>query len=334
MTRGQVREICLSIFRDLPEVDRLIEVVDHAGVDARFLCFPPSYYLQQRTFEERNKDYQEQACQLGEQAVRACLDGTGIELSEIDHIIFITTTGLATPSIDALLAHRMGLRSTILRTPLFGIGCAGGVVGLARAAALADSKPGQRIIVLSVELCGQTLQLGDMSKSNLIGAALFGDGAAAALVTSDDVGGQGAKVLGSASYLLPESLKVMGWRFHGGGLELRLQNDVPELVMRELGGLVSGFLGQSGVALDDVEHFILHPGGAKVLSAYQVALGVTSGQVYRSREFLRHHGNLSSASILFVLKSVLDEDKPEAGDLGLALALGPGFAAEQLLVRW
>src|SRR5262245_3277889 len=197
LTREEVRAACSAIFRGLEGLDRLLDVVDHAGVDRRHLCFPPEYYLQPKSFEERNLDYQEQACRLGAEALRACLEPVGLDPADIDHLIFVTTTGLATPSIDALLAHRTKMRSDVRRTPLFGVGCAGGVVGLARAAAFAQERPGQRVVVLSVELCGQTLQLQDVSKSNLIGAALFGDGAAAALVTSDDLGHPGARVLDS-----------------------------------------------------------------------------------------------------------------------------------------
>jgi alkylresorcinol/alkylpyrone synthase len=329
----EVREACFAIFRDLPGLERLIEVVDHAGVEQRHMCFPPVYYLERRSFEDRNLDYQQQACRLGAEAIRACLDPLGLEPADIDHLIFVTTTGLSTPSVDALLAHRMKMRPDVRRTPLFGVGCAGGVVGLARAAALADETPGQRVVVLSVELCGQTLQLQDVSKSNLVGAALFGDGAAAALVTGDGSGLAGARVLASASHLFPGSEKVMGWRFHAGGLELQLQRDVPGLASRELPPLVHGLLQREGLQIGEIAHFILHPGGAKVLSAYESALEIPPERVRPSREFLRRYGNLSSASVLFILRSIF-EGAPQAGERGLMLALGPGFAAEQLLLEW
>jgi alkylresorcinol/alkylpyrone synthase len=334
LTREDVRDACLAIFRDLPGLDRLIEIVENAGVERRHVCFPATYYLEPRGFEERNLDYQAQACSLGAEAIQACLEPTGLEPADIDHLIFVTTTGLATPSIDALLAHRMKMRSDVRRTPLFGVGCAGGVVGLARAAEWADLRPGRRVVVLSVELCAQTLQLRDVSKTNLVGAALFGDGAAAALVVSDDLGFPGARVTGAASHLFPDSERVMGWRFHAGGLELRLERGVPDLVRRELLPLVRGLLEPIGLGVEDLDHFILHPGGAKVLAAYGTALELPESKMQHSREFLRDHGNLSSASVLFILASVFGRAKPVEDDTGLMMALGPGFAAEQLVLRW
>jgi alkylresorcinol/alkylpyrone synthase len=334
LTREEVRQTCLEIFRDLPDLERLIEVVDHAGVERRHLCFPPMYYLQPRDFEERNLDYQAQACLLGEEAIRGCLEPAGLDPTDIDHLIFVTTTGLATPSIDALLAHRMKMRPELRRTPIFGVGCAGGVVGLARAATAAEERPGQRVVLLSVELCGQTLQLQDVSRSNLVGAALFGDGAAAVLVTSGGRSQFGARVVRSASHLFPDSAGVMGWRFHSGGLELRLQQDVPGLVRRELPPLVQMLLEPEGLEIGDIDHYVFHPGGAKVLAAYRTCLGIREEKMEPARRFLHSFGNLSSASVLFILKSIFEEATPREGDLGLMLALGPGFAAEQLLLRW
>lgn len=332
--RSDVKDICRQVFHEMPDLERLLEIVDRAGVDERHICFPPWYYLEARSFEQRNLDYQEQACILGEKAVRSCLDAAGLEPRDVDHVVFVTTTGLATPSVDALLAHRMGLRPDVRRTPLFGVGCAGGVAGLARAADFVEARGSQKVVVLSVELCAQTLQLQDVSKSALVGAALFGDGAAAALVTSDELEMGGPRIEASRSHLFPDSERVMGWRFHGGGMELRLQQDVPALVSRALAPLVHGFVEDCGWKLEDLTHLVLHPGGAKVLTAYAGALGLAEPRLAGSREFLRLHGNLSSASVLFIYKSMLETEKPVAGDLGLMVALGPGFAAEQLLLRW
>ncbi len=307
--------------------DRLLAVFRTSGVDTRYFAFPPEYYLNGHSFARRNRDYIEQAVLLGERAVREALVKAGLTPRDVDHFFFVTTTGLATPSVDTLLAHRLGMRPQVTRNPLFGIGCAGGAAAIARAAAVLRSRPGERAVVLSVELCGQTFRHGDRSAENYVGAALFGDGAAAAVI---DDSHQGPEIVAWQSDLFPGTEDVMGWDFVDDGLKLVLTKKVPHVVAREVAPAIDRFLETQGVSRRDVRHFILHPGGRRILETYRAALGVDADGLRPSRECLRTVGNLSSAAVLFVLASI--EARPD--DLGLIAAVGPGFAVEQVLLRW
>lgn len=306
---------------------RLLDAFDTSGVEARHLAFPPDYYLQERGFAERNRDWVRKALELGETCAQGALALAGCEAPDIDHFFLVTTTGLATPSVDALLAPRLGLRPDVERNPLFGIGCAGGAAALGRAARTLRHRPGRRALVLSVELCGQTFRKSDRSSANYVGAALFGDGAAAAVLD----GGPGRpQVIAEGSELFPGTEDVMGWEFEDGGPRLVLTAEVPRTLHQRAFPAIRNFLSGQGVDLEDVRHFILHPGGRRVLEAYADGLGLTAEQLRPSRDCLRTKGNLSSAAVLFILESI----EAQAGDLGLVAAVGPGFAIEMCLLRW
>jgi alkylresorcinol/alkylpyrone synthase len=302
--------------------DRLLAVFKRSGVDTRYFAFPPEYYLNGHTFAERNRDYIEQAVALGERAIRDALEKADAGPRDIDHFFFVTTTGLATPSVDARLAHRLGMRADVSRNPLFGIGCAGGAAAIARA-----SRMRGRSLVLSVELCGQTFRNRDRSPENYVGAALFGDGAAAVVI---DGSSQGPEIVACASELFPGTQGVMGWDFVDDGLKLVLTKEVPKVMERDVAPAVDRFLASRGLSRGRVDHFILHPGGRRVLETYRTALGLRPWQLRPARECLRTVGNLSSAAVLFVLASI----EAKRGDVGLMAAVGPGFAVEMVLLRW
>lgn len=300
-----------------------LRIFDHAGVDQRHLCFPLDYYLAGHDFERRNRDYVQQAVELGTQAAEAALQQADRE--RIRHLLFVTTTGVATPSVDAHLMNRLRLPMQTRRTPIFGVGCAGGAVGLARAAELAGAGPA---LLVSVELCGQTFDARDRSNTNLVAAALFADGAAAAVVGP----GSGPEIVATRSVFLPNTLDLMGWEFTNAGMRLILSREIPAAIRRHIREAVDRFLSEQGVRLDDVTHFAVHPGGPRVLEGIEDALGLPRDGLHASRQFLRRYGNLSSASVLFILASVLREARP--GQLGLVVAVGPGFSLEMVLIRF
>jgi alkylresorcinol/alkylpyrone synthase len=245
----------------------------------------------------------------------------------VDTIVAVSTSGIATPSLDALLVERLGLRRDVERLPVFGLGCAGGVLGLARAAALARARPGARVLLVVVELCGLTFRLGDRSKSNLIASALFGDGAVACVVSTAT---EGPTLLAWGEHTWPDSLDVMGWRVENDGLGVVFSRDIPTLVRKDFTAVTDAFLARHGLTRGRIDHFVCHPGGAKVVNALEEALDLPAGALEDSRAVLRDYGNMSAATVLFVLERALG-----AGRRGRCLlsSLGPGFTAGFLLAE-
>ena len=334
VSQSEAKEEARKVFADLPDIDRLIQVYDRAGVEYRHLAFPKSYYIEPRSFGERNRDFIRIASSLGEDAVRTALSRAEIEPGDVDLLIYTTTTGLSTPSVDALIAHRLGLPTGARRIPLFGLGCAGGAGALSIAADQISSRPDATAVVISVELCSLSLIVGEISKVNLVGTALFADGAAAAVLVTGERTTGGAAILDTQTHLFPETSHFMGWEFSEKGLKLQLSPQVPAFIAEALPQPAKEFLSRNGLTLKDVNHFALHPGGREVLAAYQRGLKLTSEDLGSSRHVLRQFGNLSSASVLFALDETIKSKKPKPGDLGFLAAMGPGFAAEMLLLKW
>jgi alkylresorcinol/alkylpyrone synthase len=332
MPQSKVKELCGGYFKVISRIERLLAIVDNAEVEFRHFCFPPEYYLSPRNFEQRNRDFLEQAILLSDNAIAAALQGDSLE--SVDHVIYVTTTGVITPSLEAHLYNRLGLRPDVRRTPIFGIGCAGGVNALAHARDFALAYPCSRTLILAVELCGQTFQKGDFSAKNLVAVSLFGDGVSAVVVDGKQGETEGPQILGTYSELIRDSLDVMGWDVTSNGLELILSPTVDDYVHDCLPEIAGRFLKQQELELADIDYFIFHPGGPKILRAYQEAFQLGDDQLRFSRHILRCYGNISSASVLFVLKDVLDHGHPPPGAIGLLAAMGPGFAAELALVRF
>ncbi|MBM3510078.1 MAG: type III polyketide synthase [Alphaproteobacteria bacterium] len=300
---------------------RFAQIYANAGIETRYSCVPLAWYGAPHTFKERNDLFVANAVELLALATERCLAAAGRDSGDIGGLIVVSTTGVATPSLDALLMERLSLRRDLRRLPVFGLGCAGGVLGLARAAALAKSEPDRLFLCLVVELCGLTFRHGDRGKSNLIATALFGDGAAAALVGCRD---DGPVIAGWGEHTWPASLDIMGWNVTDDGLGVIFSRDIPELVRRELRAALDRYLAQTGLRLADVDHFVCHPGGAKVLDALEDALELQRGTMVHARATLRDYGNMSAATVLFVLERAL-----AAGARGRVLlsSLGPGFTA-------
>lgn len=307
-------------------------------VSGRHLALPLAAYRDLTSFAARNDAWTTAAVDLGEIAVRDALARSGLSPTDVDHLVFVTTTGIATPSIDARLVDRIGLRRDVRRSPLFGLGCAGGAAGLSRASDLLAAVPGGVAVLLSVELCSLTLQRDDLSIPNIIASGLFGDGAAAVVLTGGarDPGGPGAgpAVVASASSFYPGTERVMGWDVVDSGFKVVLSARVPDVVREHVARDVDAFLAAHGLDRSAIRHWIAHTGGPRVLQAFEGALSLPESALARSWQSLREIGNLSSASVLFVLGELLASGEPASGDFGLLLAMGPGFCSELVLLRW
>jgi alkylresorcinol/alkylpyrone synthase len=314
--------------RDESEIDRLMPVFANAGIESRYSCMPLDWYGRPHGWRERNDLYEQHALALLERAAADCLARARCRADEIDAIVCVSTTGITTPSLDARLLDRLAFRRDVLRLPIFGLGCAGGVVGLARASALQRATPGSRVLLLVVELCALTFREADHSKSNIIATALFGDGAAAVLVGPD---GAGPRLGAAGEFTWPDSLAVMGWRIEDDGFGVLFSRDIPALVRRELRDVTDTFLAGHGLTRRSLAGYICHPGGVKVLEALEDAFGLTAGTLALSRDVLRRVGNLSAATVLFVLERMLAGGAPRGRHL--MSALGPGFTAAFQLVE-
>jgi alkylresorcinol/alkylpyrone synthase len=270
---------------------------------------------------------------------RSALERAGLTARDVDHLVFVSSTGLATPSIDALLANRLGCRVDMRRTPIWGLGCAGGAAGLSRARDFARADSSARVLMIALELCSLTFQPEDVSKRNVIAASLFGDGAAAALVVGSDVAPAARashrplELVASQSILWKDTLDVMGWTIDGDGLHVVFSRDIPAIVREHVRPSLAAFLDREGLAFGDVAHLVTHPGGVKVLAAYAETLGLAPETLTHARAVLRDYGNMSSPSCLFVLERYLDAGDIEKSERAVVAALGPGFSAEYVLTR-
>jgi len=318
--------------RGFSDIDRLLPVFEHAGIEGRDLCRPPEWFLEPHSFEEKNREYVEWAERLGRKAGELCLERAGVAPADISHVIFVSTTGLATPSMDARLAQSLGLSMHVQRTPLFGLGCAGGAIGLSHAVRSAQAAPDALVLCIAVETTSLTFLHGDLGKSNLVATALFGDGAAAVLVAGDAATGEGPAVVGTRSTLFEDSLGVMGWNFLDEGMQVVFSRAIPGMVRRHSHADITSFLGEHGVGIDDVSSWVVHPGGIRVIEAYEQTLGLPEEALGETRAVLRDHGNMSSATVLYVLERFLRAGRPRVGEHALLTALGPGFCSEHVLL--
>lgn len=317
-----MRRIELALGPHSREIVRLLPMFGNTGIERRYSCVPIEWYEQLHEWPERNQVYLDSAIDLLESATRRVLERAGRTPDDIGAVVVVSTTGIATPSLDALLMERMNLRRTVRRLPIFGLGCAGGAIGLARAAAIARTHPHPLVLFLVVELCALCFRRDDFSKSNIVATALFGDGAAAALISC---AGEGAKIVAGGEYTWPDSLDVMGWEVTREGFKAIFSRDIPELVTTKLHDVAVDFLAEHALTLREIDSFVCHPGGAKVLDALEVAFELEPGALRTAREVLRDYGNMSAATVMFVLERAIGDSPP--WKRALVSALGPGFTA-------
>ena len=312
-------------------------IFDHAGVDTRHFSRPRAEYLDLKGFGDRNRRFQQDALALAIRAARSALEQPGVDRSRVKYLILSTTTGLATPSLDAPLALAVELPPSVQRIPLFGLGCASGAASLARAAALLRGDPEALALVVAVELCGLCFDPRDDTQLGMVAAGLFGDGAAAVVMAGARVPRPAAllpTVLDSETRLLSGTEHIMGWSFEDEGFRLVLDRELPHVVEKNIAAPIHDLLSRNDVQLSDVRFKIFHPGGPRVIEAVERGLGLPVGSAATSRSVMAAVGNLSSASVLFVLDRVRTHDEPSAGDHALLIAPGPGFSVESSLLKF
>jgi len=308
------------LFKGRRDIDRLLPVFTNTGIDRRYSCVPIEWYADPHGWQDRTNLYIENATDLFERVTNALLEEAGLTTDDIDAIVAVSTTGVATPSLDALVVERMQLRRDIRRLPIFGLGCAGGVIGLARASAMAQAMPGSRVLFLVVELCALTFRKDDLTKSNIVATALFGDGAAGAILSTE---GDGPELGASGEHTWPHSLDIMGWEVEEDGLKARFAQSIPSLVASDFSTILTAFLQRNDLKLSEIDKFACHPGGAKVLDALEDAFQIERGALDESRSILRDYGNMSAVTALFVLERM---DWRKRNQRILMTALGPGFS--------
>ncbi|SMO83967.1 type III polyketide synthase [Melghirimyces algeriensis] len=339
LEQQEAQEFAVRLFKDsFQDLERYLPIFANSRIQTRRLSRPREWYEKERGFAERNRAYTETACRLGVEAISRCLDAAGLSPEEVDHLFFVSTSGLATPSIDARMVNQLGFRRHVKRTPIWGLGCVGGASGVARAYEYTRAYPDSRVVLLTVELCSLTFRYNDRSKSNLVATSLFGDGAAAVLLAGDEAelpanSSHIPRVLDTMTTTWPDSLNVMGWDVTDNGLKVIFSKSIPAIVKNEVLPVIQEFSDQTGVPLNQVRRYIAHPGGMKVLKAYEEVLGLPEEALECSYAILNEYGNMSSATVLFVLERELQR-RHHPGEYGLLTALGPGFSSELVLIRW
>jgi alkylresorcinol/alkylpyrone synthase len=323
VSQDDVAERARAVF---PHLARLDGLYANTGIESRYACQPKDWYYKRHGWEARTEVFQRHALELLEEVTLAAIADAGISLNDIDVLVVNTITGLAIPSLDAMLMNRLDFPRKMERLPIFGLGCGGGVAGLSRAARYAQAMPGANVLFLTVDLCSLCLRIADPSLAMFVSAALFGDGAAG-LVLSNTHGREGdgrGRVLAVGEHFWSNTEHIMGWDIKDDGFGVVLSPDLPGLIRNHLVEAVQGFLDRSGMSLGEFSGFLLHPGGAKILNTAQEVLGLRDDHLALSREVLRDFGNMSSPTALFALHRAW---KAAAKGPHLLMAFGPGFSA-------
>ncbi len=313
-------------------VEAMMSVVDNAQVQKRYCIFPIDYTIEPRPLSKTNEEYQEHAIALGRRAAQECLAKAGVTPAEVDLIISVSCTGYMVPSLDAHLLNLMGFRNNIRRLPITELGCVAGATALSKAWEFLRAFPDKTVLIVAVELPSLTFQRKDVSQANLISAIIFGDGAAATVVTNRP--SPGPRILDTESFTLPGTIDALGFDLRDTGFHIVLSKEVPQLLRERIKGLVESFLGRHNLTPQAMAAFLLHPGGQKLLTCVEEELGLRRCHTEFSWDVLRDYGNISSATILFILQEWLTKKRMNPGDYGLMAGFGPGFSSELLLLQW
>ena len=308
--------------------DRLAGVFDNAGIARRHIVAPQEWYMSAHGWHDRNAVYLEAAESLFVEAASAAIEKAGLAPDQIDGVVTVSTTGIATPSLEARVGPRMGLRDDVRRVPIFGLGCAGGVNGLATTSRLAASDPGTNWLFVTVETCSISIRLDSDDPAAVVATALFGAGAAAAVVTSGEH--SIARIMGGAEKLFPDTLRIMGWDVEDPGLAVVFDRAIPPFIEENLASTVDEMCAKLGIDRSDIDRLCCHPGGVKVIDAIETALHLNQGELNIEREVLRDFGNMSAPTVMFVLDRLLKQGLP---DRVLMTAFGPGFTCAGLLLE-
>jgi alkylresorcinol/alkylpyrone synthase len=312
----------------LPQFETLSSIFSNTGIIKRHGVKPFEWYLERRGWPERTRAFLEGAEALFVEAAEKALTDAQLSGADIDTIVTVCSTGIATPSLEARVAGRMGFRSDVSRVPVFGLGCAGGVSGLSIAARLAQARPGSNVLLVAIELCSLALRLDELTKANIVATSLFGDGAAALILRAGD--GGATQVENSGEHLWPDTLGIMGWNVDPEGFGVIFQRTIPDFVTENLSPAVTRILADMQLTTGDIDRFVCHPGGARVITALETALALHQGTLDHERGVIADCGNMSAPTVLFVLERARNEGLPSRS---LLTALGPGFTASCVSLR-
>jgi alkylresorcinol/alkylpyrone synthase len=330
-----VKEGARNLFApSFPQVERMMSVFDNTEIKTRNLCKPLDYYTTLHSFQDQNDEYIRLSLEYSIQAVEECIASAQIDKDEITDLIFISTTGLSTPSLDALIINKMRLNQNVSRMAIFGLGCGGGVAGYSKANILAIANPDAVVLLVAVELCSLTFLRNDFSKSNFIGSSLFADGVAACIITGVNHKNKTKKSItfrASQSKLYYDTLDVMGWEFKDSGFKVLFSSDIPTIIANNIFNDVTSFLEKHHLMISDIKNFIFHPGGKKVMTAYEEALQVEGDFLKNTREVMNDNGNMSSTTVLYVLERFFSNGFKNG--YGLMVSMGPGFSCEMVLLQ-
>lgn len=313
-------------------IRKVKKIFEQADVDRRYSLMSPGEVFSDLGFAERNAIYMREGIKLGAKCLKDALDKSGWQPADLDFIITVSCTGIMIPSMDAYLINLLGLRQDIVRLPVTEMGCAAGVSGIIYAKNFLKANPGKRAAVIAVESPTATFQLHDFSMANIVSAAIFGDGAACVLLSSAPEDG-GPEILDEEMYHFYEAEELMGFRLTGTGLQMVLDIAVPETIGAHFPAVIHPFLAKNGLEIKDIDLLIFHPGGKKIVQLIEALFGELGKEIRETKAVLRDYGNMSSATVLYVLERFMDQ-QPAPGTRGLMLSFGPGFSAQRILLQW
>lgn len=313
-------------------IRKVKKIFEQAAVDKRYSIMSPEEVFNQTSFEDKNNIYIREAVKLGTNCLQLALEKANWQPRELDYIITVSCTGIMIPSMDAYIINALNLRQDIVRLPVTEMGCAAGISGMIYARNFLKANPGKRAAVIAVESPSATFQLDDFSMANMVSAAIFGDGAACVLLSSLDED-NGPEIIAEEMYHFYDSIPMMGFNLSNGGLKMVLDVAVPENIEQHFPAIIHPFLAKNGIGIDDIEHLIFHPGGKKIIDTVETLFGKLGKNIEETKNILREYGNMSSATVLFVLERYMDR-KAGSGEWGLMLSFGPGFSAQRILLKW
>ncbi len=311
---------------------KVIKLFEGAAVDKRYSIMDPEEVFTATSFEEKNDIYTREVVQLAEKSLKKSLEKASLKPTDIDYIITVSCTGIMIPSVDAYLINSLGMKQDIVRLPVTEMGCAAGVSGIIYAKNFLKSNPNKRAAVIAVEAPTATFQLDDYSMTNIVSAAIFGDGASAVILSSYEED-KGPTIVDEAMYHFYDATNMMGFKLVNTGLQMILDKEVPHKISDHFPAIIHPFLEKNNLTIDDIDHLIFHPGGKKIVQTVEALFGVLGKNIDDTKEVLRAYGNMSSATVLYVLERFMDRN-PAKGERGIMLSFGPGFSAQRILLEW
>lgn len=311
---------------------KVLKIFENAGVEKRYSIMDAHEVFLNTSFEEKNDIYARESIKLAESALTKALEKASLNPQDIDYIITVSCTGIMIPSIDAYLINKLQMKQDIVRLPVTEMGCAAGVSGIIYANNFLKANPNKRAAVIAVESPTSTFQLNDFSMVNVVSAAIFGDGAACVIVSSHEKD-EGPKIIDEAMYHFFNAEKMMGFKLTNSGLQMILDKSVPETISEHFPKIVYPFLEKNNITIHNVDHLIFHPGGKKIVQTVETLFGSFGKNIDDTKDVLKLYGNMSSATVLYVLERFMDKKLPK-GDVGLMLSFGPGFSAQTVLLEW